>query len=119
MTTFAIVGSRDYPEIEQVYTVLGEMVTPHDTIVSGGARGVDFAAESWAGRNKVPCVVIEPDWKTYGRSAGMKRNTQIVEAADIVVAFWDGDSHGTKDSIDKALRMGKTLLVIQPKSVLL
>ena len=55
--------------------------------------------------------VIEPKWEEYGRKAGMMRNSQIVEKADLVVAFWDGESRGTADTIEKAQLAGKDLKV--------
>lgn len=40
------------------------------------------------------------------------RNTDIIENAEFVVAFWDGQSKGTKDSIDKAVAAKKKVLII-------
>ena len=54
------------------------------------------------------------DWKQHGKAAGMIRNAEMVRAADWVVAFWDGKSKGTKNTIDTALRLGKRLEVHFP-----
>ena len=83
-------------------------------MVSGGARGPDTLGVLWARDNGIEIKEFLPDWDKYGKSAGFIRNTQIVEAADLVIAFWDGVSRGTKDSIDKAEKMGKRVAVIQP-----
>lgn len=107
----AIVGSRKFQPIDLVDDVV-ELVGPC-TVVSGGAHGVDKRAEMIARELKYPePVVIKPDWKTHGKKAGHLRNSDIVDAADIVVAFWDGSSRGTNDSIRKAKRAKKPLLVI-------
>lgn len=106
----AVVGSRDYPEpglpVLAYIRALQEKLRPFGelSIVSGGARGVDHAA--WEAANKLGLDIVElkPDWERFGRSAGFKRNEDIIRNADQVVAFWDGESRGTKHSIDLALK---------------
>lgn len=63
---------------------------------------------------RIAATIIEylPDWDKYGKSAGFKRNTTIVEACDTLLAFWDGKSRGTQDSIAKAEKLGKLTIVI-------
>ena len=43
----------------------------------------------------------------------MKRNAQIIAEADQVVAFWDGKSPGTRNTIDRAKRANKPLEIIE------
>jgi len=57
-------------------------------------------------------IEILPDWDLHGKSAGMIRNAEIVKQADEVVAFWDGSSKGTKNTIDRAEAAGKLSAVI-------
>jgi predicted Rossmann fold nucleotide-binding protein DprA/Smf involved in DNA uptake len=105
-----IVGSRDFPCLDLVVAYVESL--PSDTVVvSGGARGVDGAAANAA--RDVGLVVVEylPDW-SKGKQAGLERNTLIVEQSDRVVAFWDGKSRGTIDTICKANRAGKPVDVI-------
>ena len=42
------------------------------------------------------------DWDLDGKSAGFKRNVKMAEYADALVAFWDGESKGTKHMIETA-----------------
>ena len=77
-----------------------------DSIVSGGAPGPDSWAEEWAHKHKITVTVLRPNW-AEGRHAGLMRNTEIVRQADEVLAFWDGKSRGTKDTIRKAQDSGK------------
>ena len=81
-------------------------------IISGGADGADSLAERYAKEQSIPTKIFLPDWKKYCKSAGMIRNTDIINEADVVVAFWDKSSNGTKDSIDKANKLGKKLILI-------
>lgn len=127
---FAIVGSRTYPADREYYDRLEpeeQENIDHEgrrfveafmyhlegslTIVSGGARGPDtWAAE--IGRDMGFRVVeIRPNWEKYGRGAGFHRNTEIVRAADDVVAFWDQVSNGTFDTIKKAVELRRDLMV--------
>ena len=56
---------------------------------------------------KINRIIFLPDWDKYGKSAGFIRNKLIINEADMVVAFWDGKSKGTKNSIDLAINAGK------------
>lgn len=110
----AIVGSRGFDDYELLIEKIDEIRNMYgiSQIISGGANGADTLGEKYAREYEIPMWVIYPDWN-IGRHAGMLRNTDIVANADIVVAFWDGSSAGTKDSIRKAKRMNKHLIVVK------
>lgn len=77
-------------------------------VISGGARGVDTIAKNYAQTHEdITYKEFLPEWKKYGKRAGILRNRDIVDAADIVVAFWDGKSAGTNNSIQRAKRTKK------------
>lgn len=97
----AIVGSRTFTDYELMKSKCG-FVSPEDCIVSGGARGADSLAKKLSGDIGCHYVEYPADWDTHGKSAGYIRNKDIVDHADIVVAFWDGKSKGTKHTIDIA-----------------
>jgi YspA, cpYpsA-related SLOG family len=107
----AIVGSREYPNLSKVRAYI-QTLPPNIIIVSGGAKGVDKCAEKVAEFIGLQTEIYPADWHKFGKAAGMKRNQQIVEASDRVVAFWDGDSRGTKNTIDTAKKLGKGVTVI-------
>lgn len=105
----AIVGSRGWTDEAAVVDFVHRLHAG-DTVISSGARGVDtFAAKAAILRGDLRLRVIKPDWERYGRKAGMMRNTQIADECDRLIAFWDGVSRGTKDSIDKATKAGKSV----------
>lgn len=113
MTRIAIVGSRDYPVMDAVNQFVQSL--PADTVVvSGGARGVDREAARAAKRRGLRTLIFLADWNTYGRRAGMIRNEQIVDHADQVVAFWDGRSPGTANTIQRARRKGLPIRIVRP-----
>ncbi len=106
----AIIGSREFND----FTLLESYVekTSPSMIISGGAKGADTLAEQYAEKHAVELLIFKPDWKQFGRGAGMVRNRQIVDAAEHIMAFWDGQSKGTKASIDYARKMGKPVSII-------
>lgn len=108
----AIVGSRNFRPLDKVREYV-RLLPSYTTIVSGGARGVDSAAEMEARVQGMEVIVFLPDWNKHGKKAGFLRNIDIVNAADRVVAFWDGESKGTQHSINLAKKAGKPVEVIQ------
>lgn len=119
MWIVAIVGSRDFPKLTQiddrVHRLRDEWAADAFgrplKIVSGGARGADsrarWACKFWG----VEFEEFPADWERDGRQAGYLRNAQLVDMADLVVAFWDGQSKGTRHTIDLALKAHKNLEV--------
>jgi hypothetical protein len=108
----AIVGSRAYPELEHVRQLVNTL-SPWDVVVSGGARGVDITAQRAADERGLVVEVVAADWR-LGPRAGPIRNTEIVRRADRVVAFWDGRSKGTSDTIRQAVAAGKSCEIRMP-----
>jgi hypothetical protein len=112
----AIVGSRKFKRLDLVRQRVRELARVYDdslVIVSGGASGVDTAAEYEARKLGIPVTVHIAEWKFYGRRAGPIRNARIVDDSDIVIAFWDGQSRGTKSSMNFARSMVKPLEVVR------
>ena len=98
----AVIGSRGLTVND-----LGKYL-PEDTteIVSGGAKGIDTCARNYASSHDLKLTEFLPEYSKYGRGAPLKRNLQIIEYADVVIAFWDGKSKGTKYVIDNCKKQG-------------
>lgn len=101
----AIVGSRNLI-VDDLQVFLPEGVTE---IVSGGARGIDTCAKEYALAHDIKLTEFLPDYKRYGKSAPLRRNIQIVNYADKVLAFWDGKSRGTRFTIAACFKLNKKL----------
>lgn len=110
----AVVGSRTFNNYELLKTALDSYQITH--IISGGATGADTLAAKYCqeynecfeedASSRIELVVHLPQWDVYGKRAGAVRNQLIVNDAEMMVAFWDGESKGTKISIDMANRKG-------------
>jgi len=102
----AIIGSRNLSIDIEAFLPQGVTL-----IVSGGAKGIDTLAEEYADKHNIPKLIFLPDYKKYSKKAPLIRNKLIVDNADIVIVFWDGESRGTKFTIDYAKRQGKKVIV--------
>lgn len=111
----AIVGSRGYADEQEVRAFVRSL-NEGDTVVSGGARGVDSWAEDEARKRGLEVKVFPADWDRLGRRAGFVRNADIVAYSEAVVAFWDGSSKGTASTIRLARQAGKSVEVRTPPS---
>lgn len=106
----AIIGSRKYPHPERVRAYVRWLHEQHGgdlIIISGRGRGVDTWAEEEAVRLGIKTDIHPADWAAHGKRAGFIRNADIVASADVVVAFWDGHSRGTADSLRHCHRLGR------------
>ena len=120
MLKVIIAGSRDFNDYELLRERMDYFITglngwdgmDNMEIVSGTARGADTLGELYASHNQIPVARFPADWRKYGKSAGYKRNAQMAEYADVLVAFWDGESRGTKHMIDLAYEDGLSVHVI-------
>lgn len=107
----SVIGSRTFNN----YQLLEEEILYHQLnigkIISGGAKGADTLAEIFAKKHDIETLILKPEWNLYGKSAGYKRNVDIINKCDICIAFWDGESKGTKHSIDIANNLKKPLII--------
>ena len=98
----AVVGSRGL-NVCDLEKYLPENVTE---IVSGGAKGIDACARRYAIAHDIKLTEFLPEYEKYGGRAPIERNISIIEYSDMVLAFWDGVSRGTKFVIDHCLLCG-------------
>ncbi len=103
----AVIGSRTLWDVD-----IAKYIPPEATeIITGGAYGIDTLAERYAQSRNIPVRVFRPDYDVLGKMAPLARNDQIVDAADMVVAVWDGVSTGTRYTIGRAQRLNKPVKI--------
>ena len=104
-----IVGSRDIKE----FNLEPYVEKTVDTIISGGAAGVDSLAEWYADSRRLFKYILRPRYDLFGRAAPLKRNEQMVDMADAVLVIWNGRSKGSEYTIKYAERKNKKLVVVR------
>lgn len=97
-----IAGSRWLKSEELIAVAVKASGFDVSEVVSGGARGTDRLGELWARRHNIPVKTFSARWGQFGLAAGPRRNKEMADYADALIALWDGRSRGTKDMIDKA-----------------
>ena len=103
----AIVGSRDFGDralVRRTVAALREEFGDTLEVISGGSPGADTLAIEAAMLLGVRDREIRPDDRSWGDRAHSVRNHQLVEAADLVVAFFSADerSPGTSETLAMA-----------------
>ena len=115
MAKVIIAGGRDFDNAEMVEDTMKQLNIIVTEVVCGGASGADTLGREWAQKHNIPVKMFPAEWDTYGKYAGIKRNHEMGDYADFLVAFWDGYSTGTKDMITYMKNIGKHGRVIMYK----
>lgn len=81
-------------------------------VISGGAPGADRFGERWARSHGIPFTQYSSDESaTDFATAARIRNIRMAKASDFVVAFWDGQSPGTRHMIAACKYFKKVVMV--------
>lgn len=106
-----IAGSRGFDDYAALCSCCDKMLARKAqerqiTIVSGHAQGADLLGEKYARERGYNIELHPANWSKYGRAAGPKRNKEMALCSNALLAFWDGESKGTKNMIDEARAAG-------------
>lgn len=111
-----IVGGRGFHDFQlmkrSIQALTEEKEYEITKVVSGGAFGADSYGAIYALQKELPLEVFAAEWNKYGKSAGFKRNKLIAQQSDVIMAFWNGRSKGTKNTIDIARSYEKEVHII-------
>lgn len=132
MTNVFIFGGRNFNNYELLKQKCDEIlkdIKDDVTIISGCATGADSLGEryakekgynielhpaKWNNLETTPCKIKYNKYgKAYNCLAGMNRNKDMANIADIGIAFWDGKSSGTANSISLCKKKGIRLEIIR------
>ena len=117
MYRIVVTGSRDWSNRDPIKDTFDRVYAKHGTdvtLINGTARGVDRIAAEVARSLGWQVIDVPADWDQYGRSAGFRRNEQMLRMSpDICIAFWDGQSRGTQHTIRTAEQMGIRTYVVR------
>lgn len=111
-----VAGGRDFSDtglfLRAMQQVEQELAEYSVSLVSGMAKGADMMAWQFARQEGITCHHFPADWNKYGKSAGFRRNQEMADFSDGLVAFWDGQSRGTKHMIETMKAQGKWVKVV-------
>lgn len=113
-----VCGGREFNDKTMFEENMDEVMKeyPNAEIVSGHASGADTFGEEYAKAHGLRLSVFPAEWKKYGRAAGPIRNKQMLDYASegcpVIVAFWNGQSRGTKNMVTQAKNAGAKCHVV-------
>jgi predicted Rossmann fold nucleotide-binding protein DprA/Smf involved in DNA uptake len=124
-----VVGSRSFSDYqflkERLYILLFGPDSPRTQeldevkIISGGADGADSLAIQYAKESSLDWEEFLPEKDKYpGNSCYAIRNQKIVDSSDIIIAFWDGKSPGTRMTINMAKKQNKPVHIYWSNQIL-
>lgn len=109
-----VAGSREFNDYDLLKKSIQENFQRYEVeeIVSGTARGADTLGEQFAKEYNISVKKFPANWDLYGKSAGYRRNVEMADYADALIAFWDGKSKGTGHMINIAKDKNLRVIVI-------
>ena len=110
-----IAGGRNFTDYQTLCKVCDNLLQDQTNIeiVSGAYyKGADKLGEQYAKERCYKITYFPAHWKHYGKAAGPKRNQEMANYADVLIAFWDGKSKGTKNMIDVANNLGINVIIV-------
>ena len=108
-----IAGSHSFRDYQLLCQTLAPERHRITQVLTGGARGADQLGYRWAWKHAIKHQVCRAEWERFGRSAGMRRNHQMAQVGDMLVAFHVKNSPGTAHMIACMRALGKPVVVIR------
>jgi predicted Rossmann fold nucleotide-binding protein DprA/Smf involved in DNA uptake len=110
MPKIGIVGTRRMNDYKKFKELIEPVLTniKIDAIISGAAKGIDSLAKHYANEMNINYIEFPP-----GNKSPLKRNTKIALNSDILIALPDAQSTGTYDTIRKAKKFNKQVIIIR------
>lgn len=109
-----VAGERDFDDYKLLENKLNDLFKNiNPIIVCGEAKGADSLGRRYAEEHGRKILSYPAKWDEYGKSAGYRRNEEMAAVADGLVAFWDGESKGTKHMIEYMQKLGKKVRIVK------
>lgn len=111
-----VAGTRTFDDYELLCSTLDHLLAdkmPDVVIVSGRQRGADRLGEAYARDRGLEVAPFPAEWAKHGKAAGPMRNQRMAESASALVLFWDGESRGSADMLERAKARRLAIRVIR------
>lgn len=117
-----VAGGRDFKDNQIGFQVLDNLTSKMQieedvVVICGEAVGADSVGKEWAENRGVEVESHPAEWDTHGKAAGHIRNSQMADRGTHLIAFWDGESKGTRNMIETAKKKGLTTRIIKYHTV--
>jgi hypothetical protein len=125
-----ITGSREFLDpLEATRVIMWRIaaLAPDDLLIHGAARGADRFAGQAAKAKGIQVLPVPAQWdvhtdgcgcknRAWCLDAGKRRNLEMLDMQpDLVIAFWNGSSGGTRHTIENAEARGIPVEVVKLK----
>ena len=113
-------GSRDCTEASHGQMIRGDIfgLTRGSIVLHGGARGADMLADFWGRRQayerELHVVRVDALWKSYGNSAGPRRNRAMLMLRPTFAFAYPTGGPGTADMLELLREHGIDHIVREP-----
>lgn len=101
-----ICGSRSITEYGYVASAVSYAPFEPDMVITGGASGVDNSGQAYAHAHSIDVKNVKPKYTKHGKRAPLKRNEDMVDEANTIIAVWNKQSNGTEYTISYAKDSG-------------
>ena len=112
-----IAGSPTFTDYQHLCQVLAPDRHRITQVITGGARGADQLGYRWAWKHAVRHQLFRAEWERFGKVAGVRRNHQMAQAGDILLALGDRQSPGPAHLIQCMRALGKPVVVVSVDTI--
>ena len=105
-----VIGIRTFSDDIRINAALNDL--PATEILTSGSNPTATAATWYAAVKELPTRRFEANLVQYGSRAKQLRDRQLVEAADALLAFWNGQSVAVREAIEYAHELRKRVVVL-------
>lgn len=116
LSRVAVVGSRGFSDYSFFAEKLEQIISNLENVefVSGGCKsGGDALIAKYCKEHNYKLTEHLPDWENLGKKAGFVRNKLIVDDCTHLIAYFDGQSKGTENSINMARKQNKQIRIVK------
>jgi len=112
----AVVGSRNFCDYsffaEKLEQIISNLEGEIEFISGGCHNSADELIKRYCKEHNYNLTEYLPDWDLHKKAAGIIRNKLIVNECTHLIAYYDGQSKGTKSSIDMCNKQNKLIRII-------
>lgn len=111
MSTLAVITDNEFDNEKLLYQALLDCTVGR--IITGDLTYADILLRKFAKEHTVPVSACENRPVPLDQSIDFIRNRSLIDQADVIIVFWDGENVFIKQSIDYARKEKKEVRLFQ------